>query len=68
MIQHLIDLKDWVKDRLEERTTWDGGMLVAVGLVILFFGAFVGRIAESQIHNARPPRLTPKGMPIFLTP
>lgn len=24
MIQHLIDLKDWVKDRLEERTTWDG--------------------------------------------
>ena len=29
MIQHLIDLKDWVKDRLEERTTWDGAMLVA---------------------------------------
>ena len=55
MIQHLIDLKDWVKDRLEERTTWDGAMLVAVGLVILFFGAFVkwaayAAIALSLIH------------------
>ena len=39
MIQKLIDLKDWITDRLEERTTWDGGVLVAVGLVILFLGS-----------------------------
>ena len=49
MIQKLIDLKDWVKDRLEERTTWDGAMLVAVGLVILFFGAFVKWAAYAAI-------------------
>jgi hypothetical protein len=29
----------WVKDRLGERTSWDGGMLIAVcGSVILFGG------------------------------
>ena len=49
MIQKLIDLKDWVKDRLEERTTWDGAMLVGVGLVILFFGAFVNWAAYVAI-------------------
>ena len=26
----------WIKKRLVERTTWDGGMLIALGLMILF--------------------------------
>lgn len=25
----------WLKDRAEERTSWDGAMLIAVGLVML---------------------------------
>ena len=35
------DSIDWVKDRLEERTTWDGVMLIAVGLVGLLFQGLV---------------------------
>jgi hypothetical protein len=32
-------MMDWVKHRLGERTSWDGGMLIAVcGSVILFGG------------------------------
>ena len=49
MIQKLIDLKDWITDRLEERTTWDGGVLVAVGLVILFLGSFAKWAAYTAI-------------------
>ena len=26
----------WIKNRLKERTTWDGGALIALGLLILF--------------------------------
>ena len=44
MIQHLIDLKDWVKDRLEERTTWDGAALIILGLMVLFL-APIAKIA-----------------------
>tara|TARA_X000001382_G_scaffold85888_1_gene60975 strand:- start:9 stop:191 length:183 start_codon:yes stop_codon:yes gene_type:complete len=29
-------LKAWIDSRRKERTTWDGAMLVAVGLMILF--------------------------------
>ena len=32
---------DWVKDRFMERTSWDGGALVAVGVVGLFFSAII---------------------------
>ena len=32
-------LKDWVSDRLPERTSWDGATLIAIcGSVILFGG------------------------------
>ena len=27
---------NWIKNRLKERTTWDGGALIALGLLILF--------------------------------
>ena len=30
---------NWIKDRISERTSWDGGALVAVGVVGLFFSA-----------------------------
>ena len=30
----------WIKDRIKERTTWDGGALIAVGLVVLLLGPF----------------------------
>lgn len=26
----------WIKKRMNERTTWDGGVLVAMGLIALF--------------------------------
>ena len=26
----------WVKNRISERTTWDGAMLIALGLLVLF--------------------------------
>ena len=29
-------LKSWIQSRTKERTSWDGAMLVAVGLMILF--------------------------------
>ena len=27
---------NWIKGRVMERTSWDGGALIAVGLVVLF--------------------------------
>ena len=30
-------ITDWVKTRWEERTTWDGTMLVAMGVIYLLF-------------------------------
>ena len=32
---------DWIKGRFKERTSWDGGALVAVGVVGLFFSAII---------------------------
>ena len=29
---------NWVKDRLDERTSWDGAVLIAVGGVVLIAG------------------------------
>ena len=28
---------NWIRDRIVERTSWDGGVLIAVGVVGLFF-------------------------------
>jgi hypothetical protein len=28
----------WVKDRVDERTSWDGTVLIAVGVIILIAG------------------------------
>ena len=32
---------NWIKDRISERTSWDGCALVAVGVVGLFFSAII---------------------------
>jgi|TARA_R110002020_G_scaffold17194_2_gene60669 hypothetical protein len=40
---------DWLKSRVLERTSWDGGALVAVGLVVLFLGPFAKWAAYAAI-------------------
>ena len=32
---------DWIKDRLTERTSWDGASLILIGVVTLFFSAII---------------------------
>tara|TARA_Y100000004_G_scaffold158124_1_gene184254 strand:+ start:561 stop:722 length:162 start_codon:yes stop_codon:yes gene_type:complete len=39
----------WIKDRFCERTSWDGGALVAVGLVVLFLGAWAHYAAWAAV-------------------
>ena len=45
-IMHL--LKEWVKYRLPERTTWDGGVCIALGLLVLFM-APLAKIAAGAV-------------------
>ena len=33
-------MKNWIKDRIEERTSWNGAALIAVGVVVLIAGPF----------------------------
>ena len=40
---------DWIKNRVGERTSWDGGALIAVGLVVLFLGPFAKYAAMAAI-------------------
>ena len=40
---------DWVKNRLKERTSYDGAALIAVGLVVLFIGPFASYAAWAAI-------------------
>jgi len=42
-------IKDWVTDRWEERTSWDGAMLIVVCLLVLFFGSLVKWAAIAAI-------------------
>tara|TARA_B110000977_G_C10830883_1_gene397984 strand:+ start:89 stop:286 length:198 start_codon:yes stop_codon:yes gene_type:complete len=39
----------WIKGRLKERTSLDGGALIAVGLVVLFLGPFAAWAAYAAI-------------------
>ena len=32
---------NWIKDRILERPSWDGGILIAIGVVGLFFSAII---------------------------
>ena len=40
---------NWIKNRVTERTSWDGGALIAVGLVVLFLGPFAKYAAMAAI-------------------
>ena len=33
-------MKNWIKNRLDERTSWDGAALIAVGVIVLIAGPF----------------------------
>ena len=37
MIEWIQNAKEWISDRVQERTSWDGAMLIGVGLVGLLF-------------------------------
>ena len=39
----------WVKNRVKERTSWDGAALIAVGVVVLFLGPFAKWAAWAAI-------------------
>ena len=40
---------NWITDRFMERTSWDGGALIGVGLVVLFLGPFAKYAALAAI-------------------
>ena len=42
-------IKKWITHRLEERTTWDGAMLIGVGVVVLIAGPFAKLAAYGAI-------------------
>lgn len=42
-------VKKWINSRIEERTSWDGAMLIGVGLVILIAGPFAKLAAYAAI-------------------
>ena len=42
-------MKNWIKERLEERTSWDGAALVALGVVVLIAKPLAGILAYAAI-------------------
>ena len=42
-------VKKWINSRIEERTSWDGAVLIAVGLVVLIAGPFAKLAAYGAI-------------------
>jgi hypothetical protein len=42
-------MKKWIKNRLDERTSLDGAVLIGVGLVILIAGPFAKLAAYGAI-------------------
>jgi hypothetical protein len=40
---------NWIKSRIDERTSWDGAVLIAVGVVILIAGPFAKLAAWGAI-------------------
>lgn len=49
MMQWIQDAKEWVTDRVHERTTWDGAVLIAVGVIALMFSGLVNYAAYAAI-------------------
>ena len=42
-------IKEWVSERFEERTSWDGAMLIGVGVIVLIAGPFAKLAAYGAI-------------------
>ena len=42
-------MMDWIKSRMEERTTWDGGVMIAMGLIAFFATGFIKIAAVAAI-------------------
>ena len=42
-------IKEWVSERFEERTSWDGAMLIAIGVIVLIAGPFAKVAAYAAI-------------------
>lgn len=40
---------NWIKTRLQERTSWDGGALIAVGVIALMFDGLIAYAAYAAI-------------------
>ena len=50
----MINPIDWIKSRLDERTSWDGAMLIAIGVIVLIAGPFAKIAAYGAIgYGAR---------------
>ena len=49
MKEWIEDSIDWVKDRLEERTSLDGVVLIAMGLIALLFRGIVTWAAYAAV-------------------
>ena len=45
----MINPIDWIKSRLDERTSWDGAMLIAIGVIVLIAGPFAKIAAYGAI-------------------
>ena len=39
----------WIKDRFVERTSWDGGAMIAIGLIVLLLGPWAKYAALAAI-------------------
>jgi hypothetical protein len=42
-------MKKWIMNRINERTTWDGAALVALGVVVLIAKPIAGLLAYAAI-------------------
>ena len=42
-------IKNWVSKRFNERTSWDGALLIAVGVIVLIAGPFAKLAAYAAI-------------------
>ena len=42
-------MMNWIKSRLVERTTWDGGVMIAMGLIAFFATGFIKIAAVAAI-------------------
>ena len=42
-------IKKWITSRIDERTTWDGAILIVLGVLILIAGPFAKLAAYAAI-------------------